>query len=59
LSGRIGGLRLARGVIKTAADRGMTSAATGQRLRAERARLSRHADIAKAMDYMLKRWPAH
>jgi transposase len=24
----------------------------------ERARLSRHADIAKAMDYMLKRWPA-
>jgi hypothetical protein len=27
-------------------------------MRAERARLSRHADIAKAMDYMLKRWPA-
>ena len=26
--------------------------------RAERARLSRHADVAKAMDYMLKRWPA-
>ena len=25
---------------------------------AERARLSRHNDIAKAMDYMLKRWPA-
>ena len=25
---------------------------------AERARLSRHADVAKAMDYMLKRWPA-
>jgi transposase len=25
---------------------------------AERARLSRHADIAKAIDYMLKRWPA-
>jgi hypothetical protein len=24
----------------------------------ERARLSRHADIAKAMDYMLNRWPA-
>jgi transposase len=24
----------------------------------ERARLSRHADVAKAMDYMLKRWPA-
>ena len=24
----------------------------------ERARLSRHADTAKAMDYMLKRWPA-
>src|SRR5712675_952030 len=24
----------------------------------ERARLSRHADLAKAMDYMLKRWPA-
>ncbi len=24
----------------------------------ERARLSRHADIAKAIDYMLKRWPA-
>ena len=27
-------------------------------MRTERARLSRHADIAKAMDYMLKRWPA-
>ena len=27
-------------------------------MRAERARLSRHADVAKAMDYMLKRWEA-
>ena len=27
-------------------------------LRAERAKLSRHAAIAKAMDYMLTRWPA-
>ena len=27
-------------------------------MRAERAKLSRHADVAKAMDYMLKRWPA-
>ena len=27
-------------------------------MRAERARLSRHDDVAKAMDYMLKRWPA-
>jgi transposase len=27
-------------------------------IRTERARLSRHADIAKAIDYMLKRWPA-
>lgn len=27
-------------------------------LRAERPRLSRHAEAAKAMDYMLKRWPA-
>jgi len=27
-------------------------------MRTERARLSRHNDIAKAMDYMLKRWPA-
>jgi len=27
-------------------------------MRTERARLSRHADTAKAMDYMLKRWPA-
>ena len=26
-------------------------------LRAERARLSRHAPVAKAMEYMLKRWP--
>jgi transposase len=26
--------------------------------RDERARLSRHAPVAKAMDYMLKRWPA-
>jgi transposase len=27
-------------------------------MRVERARLSRHADVAKAMDYMLKRWAA-
>ncbi len=27
-----------------------------QWMRAERGRLSRHADVAKAMDYMLKRW---
>src|SRR4029077_4671742 len=27
-------------------------------MRAERARLSRHNDVAKAMDYMLTRWPA-
>ncbi|WP_395679749.1 IS66 family transposase [Inquilinus sp.] len=27
-------------------------------MRAERARLSRHAEVAKAMDYMLKRWLA-
>ncbi len=27
-------------------------------MRANRATLSRHNDIAKAMDYMLKRWPA-
>jgi len=27
-------------------------------MRAERARLSRHAEVAKAMDYMLKRWDA-
>ena len=27
-------------------------------LREERAKLSRHAPVAKAMDYMLKRWPA-
>jgi transposase len=29
-----------------------------QWIRAERARLSRHADVAKAIDYMLKRWDA-
>jgi transposase len=29
-----------------------------QWMRAERARLSRHAEIAKAIDYMLKRWPS-
>ena len=29
-----------------------------QWMRAERAKLSRHADVAKAMDYMLKRWVA-
>ncbi|HEX2646383.1 MAG TPA: IS66 family transposase [Candidatus Dormibacteraeota bacterium] len=29
-----------------------------QWIRAERARLSRHAEVAKAMDYILKRWPA-
>jgi hypothetical protein len=27
-------------------------------VRAERAQLSRHADIAEAIDYMLERWPA-
>jgi hypothetical protein len=27
-------------------------------MRSERARLSRHAEVAKAMDYMLKRWRA-
>jgi transposase len=27
-------------------------------MRRERAKLSRHAEIAKAIDYMLKRWPA-
>jgi transposase len=27
-------------------------------MRAERAKLSRHAEVAKAMDYMLKRWAA-
>ena len=27
-------------------------------MRAERAKLSRHADVAKAIDYMLTRWPA-
>ena len=27
-------------------------------MRAERAKFSRHNDLAKAMDYMLKRWPA-
>jgi transposase len=29
-----------------------------QWMRAERSKLSRHADVAKAMDYMLKRWEA-
>jgi transposase len=28
------------------------------RMRAERAKLSRHADVSKAMDYMLERWDA-
>ena len=27
-------------------------------MRTERGKLSRHAEVAKAMDYMLKRWPA-
>lgn len=27
-------------------------------MRAERAKLSRHAEVAKAMDYMLRRWAA-
>ena len=27
-------------------------------MRTERARFSRHSDVAKAMDYILKRWPA-
>ena len=30
----------------------------GSWMRAERARLSRHAEVAKAFDYMLRRWPA-
>src|ERR1700693_2120745 len=30
----------------------------GTWMRRERAKLSRHADVAKAMDYMLKRWEA-
>jgi hypothetical protein len=30
----------------------------GSWMRAERARLSRHAEVAKAFDYMLTRWPA-
>jgi transposase len=29
-----------------------------QWMRGERTRLSRHSEVAKAMDYMLKRWPA-
>jgi transposase len=32
--------------------------ALGGWMRAERARLSRHNDTSRAMDYMLKRWPA-
>jgi transposase len=32
-------------------------AALEQSMRSERARLSRHAEIAKAIDYMLTRWP--
>ncbi len=27
-------------------------------MRGERARLSRHTEVAKAIDYMLKRWPS-
>jgi transposase len=27
-------------------------------MRSERGKLSRHSDVAKAMDYMLKRWAA-
>ncbi len=27
-------------------------------MKSERPKLSRHADVARAMDYMLKRWPA-
>jgi hypothetical protein len=36
---------------------GLVEALEG-RMRVERAKLSRHADVAKAIDYMLKRWPA-
>jgi transposase len=32
--------------------------ALAQWMQAQRAGLSRHAEVAKAMDYMLKRWPA-
>jgi hypothetical protein len=31
---------------------------SSEELREQRARLSRHGDLAKAMDYMLKRWDA-
>jgi len=36
---------------------GQFVAALEQWMRAERARLSRHAETAKAIDYMLTRWP--
>jgi Transposase IS66 family len=33
-----------------------SSASSKDWMRTERARLSRHSEVAKAMDYMLKRW---
>lgn len=54
LNGRAAEERLARRKLDTAPQ----VAALEQWMRAERGRLSRHAEVAKAMDYMLKRWPA-
>jgi transposase len=46
-----------RSAVREERIRPLVSALKGW-MRSERAGLSRHADIAKAMDYMLKRWPA-
>ena len=55
----INGLTVGRAARRPpAADRRPLVADLEGWMRAERARLSRHADVAKAMDYMLKRWAA-
>ncbi len=54
----INGQLVAARLVRRQADLAPLVADLEQWMRAERARVSRHAEIAKAIDYMLKRWPA-
>ena len=54
----INGLSAADRLARRQADVAPPVADLEQWMRTERARVSRHAEIAKAIDYMLKRWPA-
>jgi transposase len=54
----INGLPAAQRVAARRAQVGPLVAELERWMRGERGKLSRHADVAKAMDYMLKRWEA-